>query len=156
MKNLTIEEQAILLQNALGCGGINTNQVTAEVIIKTYNLLLEKGDQFSIKDANTIKLEVKNKYEAKEDDKSLDNEELTHIAIVRDLFKVESFSQKTEDIREYVVSQKSSVNPIRIVYNFNTKDLEIIDTDGNKDVILFCGKILTVGELRVLKQQLGI
>jgi len=69
MKHLKLEEQAVLLQNALGCTGITATKAAATVILKTYNLLILKGDQFNIKDAIHINSEVEKMYETKDSKK---------------------------------------------------------------------------------------
>jgi len=63
---LSLKEKVDYMRIGLGLAGVNVNNMTAELIVKTYEGVLAKGGQFSVHDAAKIEVEVTGKYTPKE------------------------------------------------------------------------------------------
>jgi len=68
-KKLTLEEKTNYMRIGLGLASVTVNNMTAELIVKIYDGVLEMGGQFSLNDAAKIEVEVTEKYK-KEADKT--------------------------------------------------------------------------------------
>lgn len=64
-KQLPIEEKVNYLRIGLAMSQITVNDAAAEVIIRVYEGIQQKGGKFSVHDAAKIEVEVKAKYEEK-------------------------------------------------------------------------------------------
>jgi len=65
-KKLTMKQKIDYIRMGLSLVGITTNQMGAELIVKTYEMMLKKGGDFNIYDAAKIEMEVTGKYKEKE------------------------------------------------------------------------------------------
>lgn len=64
--NLSLQEKVDYMRIGLGLAGIGVADATAEVIVKMYEGILQKGGKFNLHDAVKIEVEVKGKYTKKE------------------------------------------------------------------------------------------
>ena len=63
---MDLEDKVKYLGIAMSLEHIGISEVVLEKIIRTYDMILEKGEQFTIKDACNIRARVDTKYAAKE------------------------------------------------------------------------------------------
>lgn len=61
-EKMTLEQKIEGMKIGLGIAGIPVNDVTSELIILTYEGVMEKGDTFSIRDSSKIQASLNEKY----------------------------------------------------------------------------------------------
>lgn len=66
MKKLSLKEKVEYLRIGMGLVGIPTNNMTAELIVRLYQGICQKGGSFNLEDAAKIEVEVTGKYTEKE------------------------------------------------------------------------------------------
>ena len=65
-KQLTIEQKVDYMRIGMALCGISIDDAAAEVAVRTYEVILEKGGDFNLHDAVKIEAEVRGRYYKKE------------------------------------------------------------------------------------------
>lgn len=71
---MDLEDKIKYLGIAMSLEHIGISEIVLEKIIRTYDMILEKGDQFTIKDACNIRSRVDTKYAEKKVKEEYDKE----------------------------------------------------------------------------------
>jgi hypothetical protein len=66
MKTLSLKEKVDYMRIGMALVGISVNNLTAEIMVKMYEGITEKGGDFNLHDAVKIEFEVTGKYTKKE------------------------------------------------------------------------------------------